>query len=250
MIYYNGQYLNNENNIINYNDSGFTTAIGIFDSMLALNGDLIHGPDHFDRILFDCKNVIGLTPTISYSDFNQICKKLLDKNTLSNGHARVRTTITGGIVAKPLDEATSLSILIHTATANAPENMPPLKCAIILDFPRIAGCPLENSKRLDYSRSYAARRAAEKLGADESILINTNGNIACAATSNIFIQENGKLITPPLSEGVLAGVTRKNILKENPNAKEETISIKRLESANKIFLTNSFFGLREVTLIS
>ena len=124
----------------------------------------------------------------------------------------------------------------------------PVTCAVVTDYPRIAGCVLENCKRLDYSRSYAARRAAEKMGAQDAILTNTNDNIACGTTSNLFIEENGMLITPPLSDGVLAGTIRRKILEEK-NAKEESISIERLKNTNKVFLTNSFTGLRKVEII-
>ena len=164
----------------------------------------------------------------------------------------------------PLAQAEDLTILIDVAPCDPPPDTP-VTCTIIQEFPRIAGCILENCKRLDYSRSYAARRKAETLGASEAILTNTDGNIACGATSNIFIEEKGVLITPPLMDGILNGVTRKNILSppETPSSflpprlqggkggsvVEGSISIDRLKAADKIYLTNSFIGLRQVELI-
>ena len=49
-----------------------------------------------------------------------------------------------------------------------------------------------------------ARKKARDQGADDAIITNTNGNIACGTTSNVFIEENGQLVTPPLSEWVEA----------------------------------------------
>ncbi len=249
MIYFNGQCIDDEN-LISIYDSGFTTGIGIFDSMLAHEGELIHCIDHFDRIIFDSKNIMGIAPELSFKNFVSICQKLLLQNNLNQNYARVRTTITGATAPKPLAKVTQTSILIHVANTIPPHKDEIMSVAIIKDYPRIAGCKLENSKRLDYSRSYAARRDAEKRGAQDAILINTDSNIACGTTSNIFIEENGKLFTPPLSDGVLAGVTRKNILRKNSTVKEETISINRLRRANKIYLTNSFLGIKEVKLIN
>ncbi len=248
MIFFNGQYLKDDN-IIPVNDSGFTTAIGIFDSMLSYKDELIHCIDHFDRILFDSKNVIGIEPKLSFNNFVTICRKLLAENKFDHDYARIRTTITGGIANAPLAKATECSILIHVAKASAPDENTPITAAVITDHPRIAGCVLENSKRLDYTRSYAARRKAENKGAQEAIITNTNGTIACGATSNIFIKENLKLVTPPLSDGVLAGVTRKNILRKNKAVIEESISIDRLKAADEVYLTNSFFGMKRVKLL-
>ncbi|MEM8834157.1 MAG: aminotransferase class IV [Pseudomonadota bacterium] len=226
-----------------------TTGIGVFDSMLVKDSELQYGQDHYDRLIHDADTVIGAKSSLSFSDFENIIHELLKKNSLTDGFVRVRSTITGGEVNAPLAKSDTPTIFISAAATTLPDTTTPLKCAVITDFPRIAGCKLENCKRLDYSRSYAARRKAEELGAGEAILTNTEGNIACGATSNIFIRENGKLITPPLSDGILAGVTRKNIMKEK-EVIEESISIDRLRSADKIYLTNSFFGMREIKIVA
>lgn len=247
IIYLNGDYIEGSAPLISHKDSGFTTGIGIFDSMLAQDGALIHEAEHFERIAHDVSIVIGCALSFSFEEFENACLALLQKNNLQTGYVRVRTTVTGGVVSAPLAKATHPTILIDVAPCNAPPNTA-VSCAIITDFPRVAGCVLENCKRLDYARSYAARRKAESLGAEEAILINTDGSIACGATSNIFIEENGVRVTPPLRDGILAGVTRRKLI-EQGNVREESISPQRLKSADKIYLTNSFIGLREVALI-
>ncbi len=249
IIYINGEYKKTKEPLISHRDCGFMTGIGIFDSMLVKNGKPVYAREHYERITHDTKTVTGLTPDISFNDFQNICMKLLEKNDLlTTGFARLRTTITGGEVSAPLAPAQTPTILIDAAKSDTPDNITPITCAIITDFPRIAGCVLENCKRLDYTRNYAARRMAETLGATDAILTNTDGSIACGATSNIFIEENGHLITPPLSDGILAGVTRRKIIEEH-DVREESISIERLKLANKIYLTNSFIGLRKITIL-
>jgi branched-subunit amino acid aminotransferase/4-amino-4-deoxychorismate lyase len=186
---------------------------------------------------------------MGFEKFEENCLKLLQDNKVTHGFARVRSTVTGGVVKAPLLPAHTATVLIEVAACPAPEKIEPAKCVIVTDFPRIAGCVLENCKRLDYSRSYAARRQAENRGGNEAILTNTDGNIACGTTSNIFIEENGILITPPLSDGVLAGVTRRKLIEER-DVHEESITLERLQGADKIFLTNSFIGLRPVSLVN
>lgn len=251
-IYINGTYQDADEVSISHRNSGFTTGNGIFDSMLVKDGVALYATEHYERIIHDVKIVIGIDPNFSFENFQTAYNNLLTRNDIKNGYARIRTTITGGEVDAPLALAHTPTILMSAAATNNPEDITPVTAAIITDFPRISGCILENCKRVDYSRSYAARRAAEKLGATEAILTNTDGNIACGATSNIFIEENGELITPPLSDGVLAGITRRKLMEERPKGqevREESISINRLKSADNIYLTNSFIGLRSVILV-
>src|SRR5690606_18534914 len=100
-----------------------------------------------------------------------------------------KTIVTGGMSSGPLKISNVPSVVVTVAKAQDPAAAKPVTCAIVRDFPRVAGDVLENCKRLDYSRNFAARRAAIALGAEEAIMTNTEGHIACAATSNIFIRE-------------------------------------------------------------
>jgi branched-chain amino acid aminotransferase len=249
IIFLNNNYINDETPFLSHRDSGFTTGIGIFDSMLVKNKQPIHINEHFERVMHDSKIVIGLQPYCSPENFAVICQELIERNNIRENFVRIRTTVTGGVVKAPLLPATMPTVLIEARPSADPANVTTARCIIVSDFPRISGCSFENCKRLDYSRSYAARRMAEKLGGDEAILTNTDGNAACASTSNLFIEENGVMITPPLSDGVLAGVTRRKLIEER-GAIEESISLERLKSADKIYLTNSFLGVRKAILIN
>lgn len=248
IIYVNGDYKDESAPLISHRDSGFMTGIGVFDSMLGVDKKPVHAQDHYDRLIHDAETVIGIKPDLSFTDFEDIIKELIEKNDLGDGYIRIRSTITGGQVEGPLALAKQPTILVDVGESRGPKDVKPVTCTIIQNYPRIAGCELENCKRVDYSRSYTARQKAKEASAEEAILTNTDGNIACGATSNIFIEEDGILVTPPLTDGVLAGVTRRHIIADK-NAKEESVSIERLQNADKAFLTNSFIGLREIEKI-
>ncbi len=250
IIWKDGHFLDGINPQVMHNDAGFQNALGVFDTMLAHNGVLVDADLHFNRLLHDCDVVLGYGQSWipSFADMTNIWLPLLSENKLSARFAKIKTIVTGGISDATLKISSIPSILVMAAACQDPTNIPPAVCVVVSDFPRIAGDVFENCKRLDYTRNFAARRMAQAAGADEAILTNTDGNIASAATSNIFIEENGNLITPPLSDGALNGTVRLKILNEG-RAKQETIAVERLKKADAIYLTNSLSPWRKAKLL-
>ena len=221
--------------MISDNDTGLTNGLGVLDTLLVKGGVALDRELHFTRLRHDCKTVLRV-PCPEFED--QVDAAL--KN--SSGTERLRIVITGGVVDKPLTMPTTPQVIISLTPVTIQTTA--VRCKIISAYPRIAGMALENCKRTDYTRAFAARQDALSAGYDDAILTNTNGNIACATTSNIFIEENGVLMTPPLAEGVLAGITRSKLI--SSGAREEIISIERLLKADAVYLTNSITGQRPV----
>lgn len=246
-VWINGAFIPGTDASLPLNDSAVTTGIGVFDTMLARDGKLIYGHDHYKRLMHDALAVVGLTPSLSEDHFFETAETLLQRNALDKGAARIRTTVTGGIVDRPLAPCTVPTIFM--SVGSVPDSPPPIHAWIITDHPRIAGSSLENCKRLDYTRSYAARRAAEAMGGNEALITNTNGMVICAATSNLFIVEGGKWYTPPLADGVLYGITRKHLMVEK-NAREESMLPERVLKADALYLSNSISGLRQIETLN
>ncbi len=94
-----------------------------------------------------------------------------------------------------------------------------------------------------YNRSLAEAKAA---GFDEVLFLNERGELTEGAISNLLIERDGKLLTPPLSSGVLQGIYRRHILETNPNAEERVLTLADLHSAEAIYLCNSVRGIQRV----
>ena len=92
------------------------------------------------------------------------------------------------------------------------------------------------------------RELSKKENIIDYIFLNEKNEITEGTIHNIFIQQNGKLYTPPKECGILAGIQRQNILKENLNTKEKILTLEDLKSAEKIFVCNSVVELLEVHL--
>lgn len=103
----------------------------------------------------------------------------------------------------------------------------------------------KTTERERYNEQYAKCRAE---GFDEVIFLNERGELTEGAISNIFIRKGGKLLTPPLSAGVLPGIFRRYILATDPSAEEAPLTLRDLESADAIYICNSLRGMREARL--
>lgn len=252
-IWKNGEFLDGDAPSISHKDTAFSNGIGVFDSMLAINEDVQDFDLHMERLRHDTSVV--LHKKIDTRILAGVVHKLLRRNGMSRGFARIKTVVSISEMERPLVLSGDVSIVVSVSESVDPESLPPLRCKLIEKYPRIAEDELENCKRLDYSRAYAARADAIAKGADDAVILNTNGNIACATTSNVFIREGSELYTPPLKDGVLAGITRGKILDgimPLPGADyalEESISVERFKRADEIFVTNSFFGIRKAVMV-
>jgi para-aminobenzoate synthetase/4-amino-4-deoxychorismate lyase len=103
----------------------------------------------------------------------------------------------------------------------------------------------KTSLRDTYETAFA--RATEA-GLDEAIFLNRRGDVAEASRNTIFVADGGKLLTPPLSSGVLPGVLRHALI-QSGEAKEQALGFTDLSCAAKWFLGNSLHGLREAVLV-
>jgi branched-subunit amino acid aminotransferase/4-amino-4-deoxychorismate lyase len=102
---------------------------------------------------------------------------------------------------------------------------------------------LSRVKSLNFLGYILARLEAKDRGYDEAILANTRGHIAEAATSNVFLTKNGRIITPSLMSGILPGIARATVIgiagRLGIPVRERAVSRADLLGADEVFLTNS-----------
>ncbi len=88
---------------------------------------------------------------------------------------------------------------------------------------------------------------AKETRKSDCFVLNTHKRICDASIANVFWVKNKKIYTPPLSEGCIAGVMRKNLLQKIDGIIQQPCEISDLQNADEIFLTNAISGLRWVT---
>jgi branched-chain amino acid aminotransferase len=109
-------------------------------------------------------------------------------------------------------------------------------------------------KTLNYLNQITAKQEASAAGADEAVLLNQAGRVAEGTADNIFIVKNGRLLTPPASEGALEGITRSVIIELAANLgiafEECLLSVYDLFTSDECFLTGTGAELIPVASIS
>ena len=93
-----------------------------------------------------------------------------------------------------------------------------------------------------------ALKEAQAAGFDEVLFFNLRNELTEAALHNVFIRKAGRLLTPPIACGVLAGVYRRQILATNPNAAEQILTLEDLLQAEAVYLSNAVRGLRSAVI--
>lgn len=120
----------------------------------------------------------------------------------------------------------------------------PLRVIVSRHERRNADSRLSHCKTFAYGPSIAARREAQRAGADDALLLSTAGGLCCGTTANLLLRHGARWLTPPLASGCLPGIMRGQALAVGL-AKEEALDQKDLLEATGVLLINSL-GCRPV----
>ncbi|MDQ4128320.1 MAG: aminotransferase class IV [Actinomycetota bacterium] len=237
-------------------DRGFTLGDGLFETMRAREGVTLWIERHLSRLRFGAA-VIGLSPLPGDDDLADAVARTLAANELDE--AAVRLTVSRGVPGRRglLPEPESKpSVVIHAEPfAGYPARLYARGArAITSRIPRNERSPLARVKSLSYLDNVLARREADARGADEALLLNSAGFLACASASNLFLALGDTLLTPDLASGVLPGTVREVVLTElaprmGLTVAERPVRPEELAAADEAILTNALHGVMPLTEI-
>lgn len=226
-------------------DRGLLLGDGLFETLLWRAGELILGPEHHRRMT-EGAAALGL-PAPAWTDFRERALAAVREAGLLTERAAVRVTLTAGSGGRGLDRPAALAPRLF-ATA-APSTRPATPARLTLSTARRnPASPASRFKTLSYLDNVVARREATMASADEAVMLNVAGAVACAAAANIFWIEGAALFSPPPDAGALAGILAAQVRAAAQRLGVEThevhAGVARLQAADAIFLTNSLIGVR------
>ncbi len=230
-------------------DRGLLLGDGLFETLLWKEQSLVFGQAHATRMIRGA-HVLGL-PAPAHEAFVAAATAAVQKQGLATGLAWVRVTYTAGAGGRGLDRAPGLRPRLFAAAGSHRRPSSPARLHIA-SVRRNDASPASRLKTLAYLDNVLARREAHAAGADEAVMLNTRGQVACAAAANIAWVEDGVFWTPELDAGRLDGLMLSAVLEAAAGLRIETRQVatpaRALERAEAIFLTSSLIGLRSAWL--
>ncbi|MFC4032132.1 aminotransferase class IV [Streptomyces polygonati] len=220
-------------------DHGLTVGDGVFETLKAVRGRAFATTRHLKRMARSASG-LGL-PEPDLDEVARACEAVLAANPMPLG--RLRVTFTGGL--SPLgsdrgDAGPTLVVAIGEASAR-----PDTTAVVTVPWARNEKGALSGLKTTSYGENVVALARAHQHGASEALFANTRGRLCEGTGSNVFVVLGGRLLTPPLASGCLAGITRELVV-EWTGAQEADLPLEALAEAEEVFLTSS---LRDVQAV-
>ncbi|MGA5196903.1 aminodeoxychorismate lyase [Streptomyces exfoliatus] len=238
-LWVNGGLHDAETALVSVLDHGLTVGDGIFETVKAVRGETFALTLHLERLT---RSALGLgLPAPDLDEVRRACAAVLEANPMELG--RLRITYTGGL--SPLgsergDAGASLVVALGETGRRADST-----AVITVPWTRNERGALTGLKTTSYAENVVALARARERGASEALFGNTVGQLCEGTGSNVFVVVDGQLLTPPVSSGCLAGITRA-LAVEWTGAQEADLPLDVLDGAEEIFLTST---LRDVQAV-
>ena len=228
-------------------DRGLLLGDGVFDTALVLGHAMAWRAAHVSRLVAGCR-AIGFAPdeTRIQAAIDALLPGVVDGS--------LRLTLTRGPgprgLAPPL--APRPTVLATTAPLRPTTLFAPMALHLTA-IRRNDTSPTARLKSLGYLDAVLAAREAAAAGCDDALFLNTLGRVACTGTGNIIALFGDHLVTPPLTDGVLDGITRASILATcgaiGVEPSERSLSLEDLLAADAVCVTSSLRLVAPVTRV-
>ncbi len=217
-------------------DHGVTVGDGVFETAKVVGGEVFAYTRHAERLDRSLAG-LGLGPADRSVVLSGIAAVLSEPLELG----RIRWTVTAGRGPLGSERGDEGYTYIVTATPVSPP--PPSIELATVPWARNEKAPTVGLKTTSYADNVVALAYARERGAWEAIFANTRGELCEGTGSNIFVVVGGEIVTPPLSSGALAGVTRELVLEwcreDRIPIREDSMPIEVLTEADEVFITSS-----------
>ena len=245
VVFLNGQFLPVAQAVVPVNDRGFMYGDGLFETLRVVNGKPFRMAQHLERMTRGA-DFLKIKPPFTPRELEKIAGQLIEQNQMPD--AILRVTLTRGPGTRGYTPNGESRPTVVMSLHAAPSLEKTVEWSLVTSSFRIpASDALSSFKTTSKILHVMARAEAAEKGADEALLINTNGEVAEAASGNLFWVYQDKICTTPTGRGVLPGITRAIVLEIcqilGLQTNKRVIKPEALRNSQGIFVTQSAFGI-------
>jgi 4-amino-4-deoxychorismate lyase len=210
---------------------GFQFGLGVFTTLGVRAGRPTWLDAHAERLARDAAR-LGMGWTFSSLWVARI-HQVIEGNAMQEGAVKAMLFLDRGLLRE--------WIVPRSFSLNPPHAgslaLAPTACA-----PR-RGRTWVNAKSLNYAEHWLATRRARETGADDAVWVDTHGRVLECGTASLFVVKGARLLTPPLTDGVLDGVARRKLLTLVPDAEETSLFLTEAGAWDEVFVANAVAGV-------
>ena len=207
---------------------------GAFEAIKVLEGKPFALTRHLNRLVTSAEP-LGIR--VDLDVLHRAISEILTTSPAQHSPCWLRVTVTAGVTPMATGARSDEPTVVASVAPMA--GWGPTTDAVIVPWTRNERGATAGLKTISYAENVIALRYAHDRGAEEGIFANTAGDLCEGAGSNIFVVLDDDLVTPPLSSGCLAGVTRELLCEWLPEVIERDIPLGRLDDVEEAFLTST-----------
>ncbi|SFU66123.1 branched-chain amino acid aminotransferase [Pustulibacterium marinum] len=255
MVNFNGTIQSTSQNQLTFDNRGFKFGDALFETIRVINGKVIFAEEHYLRLMASMRILrmeIPMSFTLEF--FEAEILKLIEAQQLSKLAVRVRFNVyrnDGGLYTPSTND---VSYYIEVKRLKNPFytiDDAAYEVDLYKDFYSAPGL-LSSLKTNNKSLQVVGSIFASENDLQNCLLLNTSKNVVEALNGNIFLLKKNVIKTPPILDGCINGIARKQLLKilknlEGYTLEETSISPFELQKADELFITNTVIGIQPIT---
>ncbi len=216
VIYVDGEWIPKSRASISVYDHGLLYGDGVFEGIRVYNGVIFRFKEHLERLYSSAKS-IRLQVPLSPDEMTRTVVETLKRNGLKDAY--IRLVVTRGVGDLGVDprkcRKPSLFIITEYVDPSFGALAKQRGISVIISSVRrdAVDATTHEIKSLNYLNSVLAKLEAVDAGVDDALMLDRNGFVSEATTTNLFIVKYGEIYTPPSTAAILPGVTRRRIIK-------------------------------------
>ena len=245
IAYVDGKWTPAEEARISVLDHGLLYGDGVFEGIRVYGGVPFLLDEHLDRLEASARAIVLELPA-ERAAIAALCREAAQRAGLDDGYLRLVVTRGAGALGVSPHTCARASLIVIAAplTLYPPERYRDGVRLITSSLRRSASDALPPQvKSLNYLTSVLASIEARRQGADEAVLLNAQGLIAECTADNLFLVSRGRVLTPAVASGALAGITRALVLRllgeQGIESVEAPLTPADAWTADELFLTGT-----------